>query len=313
MILTKKVQIGKSDVKVNPIAFGANAVGGHNLYNDLDEEQGMETVRTAIRNGITLIDTAFIYGPKRSEELIGETIKEFTREEYAIATKGAHYFDDEENVKMSNDPAFLKEQVEQSLKRLQLDYIDVYYIHFPDDNTPKNEAVAALKELKDEGKIKAIGVSNFNLDQLKEANKDGYVDVVQMEYNLLNRENEHIFDYTSKNNITFIPYFPLVSGLLAGKYNENTTFDDLRAKNPEFQGERYKENLAKVDKLRGIADNHRVDVAHIVLAFYLTRPSLDVVIPGAKRPNQVVDNLTTLDVKLTEDEINKIEELFPVK
>ena len=311
--MAEKVQLGKSDVKVSPIALGTNAVGGHNLYNNLDEEQGKETVRTAIRNDINLLDTAFIYGPERSEELVGETVKEFTREEFAIATKGAHYFDEDGNVQISNDPQFLKEQVAQSLKRLQLDYIDLYYIHFPDESTPKNEAVAALKELKDEGKIKAIGVSNFSLEQLKEANKDGYVDVVQMEYNLLNRKNEAILEYTSENDITFIPYFPLVSGLLAGKYTENTKFDDLRAENPEFQGERYQENLEKVDQLRVIADNHRVDVVHVVLAYYLTKPSLDVIIPGAKRPNQVVDNLITLDFKLTNEEIEKIEQLFPIE
>ena len=224
--MTKKVQLGKSNVMVSPIALGTNAVGGHNLYNNLDEEKGKETVRTAVRNGITLLDTAYIYGPERSEELVGEAVKEFARDEFAIATKGAHYFDEEGNVKMSNDPDFLRNQVEQSLKRLKVDYIDLYYIHFPDETTPKDQAVAALKSLKDEGKIKAIGVSNFSLEQIKEANKDGHVDVVQMEYNLLNRENEAVFDYTKENQITFIPYFPLVSGLLAGKYTENTKFDD---------------------------------------------------------------------------------------
>ncbi|MCY1037275.1 aldo/keto reductase [Staphylococcus nepalensis] len=311
--MTKKVQLGKSNVMVSPIALGTNAVGGHNLYNNLDEEKGKETVRTAVRNGITLLDTAYIYGPERSEELVGEAVKEFARDEFAIATKGAHYFDEEGNVKMSNDPDFLRNQVEQSLKRLKVDYIDLYYIHFPDETTPKDQAVAALKSLKDEGKIKAIGVSNFSLEQIKEANKDGHVDVVQMEYNLLNRENEAVFDYTKENQITFIPYFPLVSGLLAGKYTENTKFDDLRVENPEFQGDRFKENLEKIDELRDIADNHRVDVAHVVLAFYLTQPSLDVVIPGAKQPHQVVDNLTTLDVKLTKEEIEKINQLFPRK
>ncbi|MFZ8102118.1 aldo/keto reductase, partial [Staphylococcus arlettae] len=131
-------------------------------------------------------------------------------------------------------------------------------------------------------------------------------------YNLLNRENEKVLEYTAANQITFIPYFPLASGILAGKYNENTTFDDLRAENPEFQGDKFKENLEKVDKLRSIADNHRVDVAHIVLAFYLTRPSLDVVLPGAKRAVQVVDNLTTTEVKLTDDEIAEIDQIFPI-
>lgn len=309
--MTQLTKLGKTDIQVNPIGLGTNAVGGHNLYPNLDEEQGKDVVRTAIENGVTLLDTAFIYGPGRSEELVGQVIKEYNREDVVIATKGAHYFEGDET-KLSNDPEFLKEQVENSLERLQTDYIDLFYIHFPDEETPKDKAVAALQELKEAGKIKAIGVSNFSLDQLKEANKDGYVDVIQSEYNLLNRENENIFEYTAENNITFIPYFPLVSGLLAGKYDENTTFNDLRASNPEFQGDKFKENLKKVDQLREIAQEHNVDVAHVVLAFYLTKPSLDVIIPGAKRKDQVIDNLRTLEVKLTEDNINKIESLFPV-
>ncbi|HBV03281.1 MAG TPA: aldo/keto reductase [Staphylococcus sp.] len=310
--MTELSKLGKTDIKVNPIGLGTNAVGGHNLYPNLDEEQGKDVVRAAIENGVTLLDTAFIYGPGRSEELVGEVVKEYNREDVVIATKGAHYFDGDET-KLSNDPEFLKEQVENSLKRLQTDYIDLYYIHFPDEDTPKDKAVATLQELKEQGKIKAIGVSNFSLEQLKEANKDGHVDVVQLKYNLLNRENEEILNYTAENNITFIPYFPLVSGLLAGKYDENTTFNDLRADNPEFQGERFKENLKKVDKLRDIAKEHNVEVAHIVLAFYLTKPSLDVIIPGAKRKDQVIDNLKTLDVKLTKENLDTIEKLFPVE
>ncbi|MBM6630571.1 aldo/keto reductase [Mammaliicoccus vitulinus] len=309
--MVKQAKLGKSNIEVNPIGLGTNAVGGHNLYPNLDEEQGKDVVRAAIDNGVTLLDTAFIYGPGRSEELVGEVVKEYDRKDVVIATKGAHYFEGEET-KLSNDPEFLKEQVENSLKRLQTDYIDLYYIHFPDDETPKDEAVAALQELKDTGKIKAIGVSNFTLEQLKEANKNGNVDVIQHEYNLLNRENEHILEYTAENDITFIPYFPLAAGLLAGKYDENTTFDDLRADKPEFQGEQFKENLKKVDKLREIAQEHNVEVAHIVLAYYLTKPSLDVIIPGAKRNDQVIDNLTTLDVQLTEDNIQQIESLFPI-
>ncbi|HCW36058.1 MAG TPA: oxidoreductase [Staphylococcus sp.] len=309
--MAKRVKLGKSNIEVNPIGLGTNAVGGHNLYPNLDEEQGKNVVRAALDNGVNLLDTAFIYGPGRSEELVGEVVKEYNREDVVIATKGAHYFDGDDT-KLSNDPEFLKEQVENSLKRLQTDYIDLYYIHFPDDETPKDEAVAALQELKDAGKIKAIGVSNFTLEQLKEANKNGNVDVIQHEYNLLNRENEHILEYTAEHDITFIPYFPLAAGLLAGKYDENTTFGDLRAEKPEFQGEAFKENLKKVDKLREIAQEHGVDVAHIVLAYYLTKPSLDVIIPGAKRGEQVIDNLKALEVNLTEENIQLIESLFPI-
>ena len=139
---------------------------------------------------MNFIDTAYSYGPGRSEELVGEVIKETgKRNEVVLATKGAQRYEGKDEV-IDNSPAFLKQTVEESLKRLQTDYIDLFYIHFPDTNTPKDEAVGALKQLKDEGKIRAIGVSNFSINQLKEANKDGYVDVYQGGYNLLQREAE---------------------------------------------------------------------------------------------------------------------------
>ena len=307
------VQLGKSDVHVFPVALGANAVGGHNLYPNLDEEQGKDVVRKAIDNGITLIDTAFIYGPKRSEELVGEVVKEYPREKVRIATKGSHVIKDNDDVVQNNQPDYLKQQVEESLERLQVDYIDLYYIHFPDEDTPKDEAVAALQELKKEGKIKAIGVSNFTLDQLKEANKDGYVDVVQLEYNLLHRENEEVMKYAAENDITFVPYFPLASGILAGKYEENQTFDDHRATRRDFQPEVFNDNVRRVKELSSIAETHNTSIANIVLAFYLTRPSLDVVIPGAKRADQVVENIEAANIELTEEEIKKIDTLFPVE
>ena len=307
------VQLGKSDVHVFPVALGANAVGGHNLYPNLDEEQGKDVVRKAIDNGITLIDTAFIYGPKRSEELVGEVVKEYPREKVKIATKGSHVIKDNGDVVQNNQPDYLKQQVEESLERLQVDYIDLYYIHLPDEDTPKDEAVAALQELKKEGKIKAIGVSNFTLDQLKEANKDGYVDVVQLEYNLLHRENEEVMKYAAENDITFVPYFPLASGILAGKYEENQTFDDHRATRRDFQPEVFNDNVRRVKELSSIAETHNTSIANIVLAFYLTRPSLDVVIPGAKRADQVVENIEAANIELTEEEIKKIDDLFPVE
>ncbi|MDH8806519.1 aldo/keto reductase [Staphylococcus warneri] len=310
--MAKEVTLGKSDVKVFPIALGTNAVGGHNLYPNLDEEQGKEVVRKAIDHGITLLDTAYIYGPERSEELVGEVVKEYPREQVKIATKGSHYFDEEDNAQQNNDPEFIKQQVENSLKRLQTDYIDLYYIHFPDDNTPKDKAVAALQELKEEGKIKAIGVSNFTLDQLKEANKDGYVDVVQLEYNLLHRENEDVMQYAAENQITFVPYFPLASGILAGKYDEDTTFDDHRATRRDFKPEVFKDNVRRVNQLKDIAETHQTSIANIVLAFYLTRPALDVVIPGAKRAEQVIENIDAANVELSQDEINQIDALFPI-
>ncbi|PRS01591.1 oxidoreductase [Bacillus atrophaeus] len=308
----QKTRIGKSDLQVFPIGLGTNAVGGHNLYPDLNEETGKELIREALRNGVNLLDTAYIYGVGCSEELIGEVLREYNREDVIIATKAAHRKEGDDFV-FDNSPAFLKQSVEDALKRLQTDYIDLFYIHFPDDHTPKDEAVKALHELKKEGKIRAIGVSNFSLEQLKEANKDGYVDVLQGEYNLLNREAEStFFPYIMENNISFVPFFPLVSGLLAGKYTEDTTFPegDLRREQENFQGDLFKENIKKVNQLAPIAEKHNVGIAHVVLAWYLARPEINILIPGAKRAEQLKDNMKTVNVELTKEDISFIDELF---
>ncbi|MGG4012493.1 aldo/keto reductase [Bacillus smithii] len=308
--MVEKVQLGKTDLYVNPIGLGTNAVGGHNLYPNLSEETGKQVVRTALENGVNFLDTAFIYGPERSEELIGEVLKEFRREDTVIATKGAHKLVGDK-IEIDNSPAFLRQAVEDSLRRLQTDYIDLFYIHYPDESTPKYEAVGELKKLKDEGKIRAIGVSNFSIEQLKEANQDGYVDVLQSEYNLFKRQAEKdLLPYTAEQGISFVPYFPLASGLLAGKYTKETKFDDLRAKNPLFQGEEFVRNLEKVEKLRPIAEAKNTKIAYVVLAWYFTRDSIDALIPGAKKPEQVVNNLKTLDVQLTKEEIESIDRIF---
>lgn len=297
----EQIRLGRTELRVNPIGLGANAVGGHNLYWNLNDEIGKDVLRTALKQGINFLDTAFAYGHGHSEELIGEVIREQGgRKNVVIATKS-----------MENNPALLKEAVENSLKRLQTDYIDLFYIHYPDAETPKDEAVGALKKLRDEGKIRAIGVSNFSIEQLREANKDGYVDVVQDEYNLFKRDKEKdILPYAKENGLSFVPYFPLASGLLGGKYTKESTFSDVRAGLPMFQGETFIANLEKVERLREIADAKQVEVAHIVLAWYLTRDAIDAIIPGAKRPEQVENNLQTLFVRLSKEEIDRIDRLF---
>jgi myo-inositol catabolism protein IolS len=307
--MAKRIRIGKTDLMVNPIGLGTNAVGGHNLFPNLDEEAGRDLVRAGLDNGINFLDTAFIYGPKRSEEIIGEVLKERgNRSELVIATKAAHKFVGKEVV-FDNSPGFLKQSVEESLKRLQTDYIDLFYIHFPDQDTPKDEAVGLLKQLKDAGKIRAIGVSNFSIDQLKEANKDGYVDVYQGEYNLLSREAEQeLFPYVTDKGISFVPYFPLASGLLTGKYDIHTKLAEKRGK--FFKKDLFEQTIEKVEKIRKIATGKGVEVAHVVLAWYLTREAIDVIIPGAKRADQVIQNLKTLEVYLTDEEIEEIDRIF---
>lgn len=311
--MTKEIYIGSSTVKTTPLGLGTNAVGGHNLFPNLDEQAGIDSVKAALDNGIKLLDTAYVYGLGRSEELISQAIKDYDRSQITIATKGAQIIQDGKQT-LSNDPEFLKKSVEESLERLQTDYIDIFYIHFPDENTPKDEAVAALNELKQAGKIKAIGVSNFSLEQIKEANKNGQVDVVEDQYSLVDRSAEQkLFPYLRENNISFVPYFPLASGLLTGKYsNEALDFaeGDIRAEDPNFQGTRFNAITDAVNSLKPIAENHNATIAQVVLAWYIKNPDVAVVIPGAKRPEQVKSNAKSLAVSLSDEEYNSIDNAF---
>ncbi|MFC2949888.1 aldo/keto reductase [Virgibacillus sediminis] len=309
--MAKKVQIGKTDLYVNPVGLGTNTVGGHNIFPEVDEETGKEVVRTALENGVNYLDTAFMYGMGRSEELIGEVIKERgNRSDLVIATKVSPKVQGNEVVH-DNSPAFLKREAEKSLKRLGTDHIDLLYIHYPDQKTPEAEAVGALQELKDEGKIRAIGISNFSPDQLREADKDGYVDVYQGEYNLLNRDAEEtIFPYASENDMSYVPFFPLASGLLTGKYDKDTKVSGFRESLPYFQGAAFEQNVEKVENLRTIAEAKDTEIANLVLAWYLTRDTVDTIIPGAKRKDQVLSNLKTLDINLSREAIREIERIF---
>ncbi len=311
--MVKAVQFGKSAVVANPLGLGTNAVGGYNLFPGLDDGAGRKLVDAAIANGINLLDTAYVYGLGHSEQLVGQVVKDHRREELMIATKGAHDFSTGREV-IRNDPDFITQQVDQSLKRLGVDYIDIYYLHFPDHDTPKAEAVGALQRLREAGKIRAIGISNFNLDQIKEANADGYVDVVEDEFSLLHQDHltEGMLDYLRDHQISFVPYFPLASGLLTGKYVQDVSFpaDDIRSQIADFKQPRYGKILAAVDQVRPIADRHGATVAQTILAWYLQNPLITAVIPGAKRADQVISNAQAMNIQLTAEECQTIETTF---
>lgn len=306
------VTIGKSDVQATALGLGTNAVGGYNLFPNLKDDDGLKLVQTGLNHGITLLDTAYVYGLGHSEELVGQAMHEFDRHSFALATKGAQYFSSGEQV-INNTPEFLTAQVEASLKRLNTDYLDIYYIHFPDKDTPKAEAVGALQRLREQGKIRAIGISNFSLDQIKEANADGYVDVVEDEFSLLHQDHAvDMMPYLKDHHISFVPYFPLASGLLTGKYDQSVSFpaDDIRSQISDFQEPRYSQALTAIDQVRPIAQAHHATVAQTVLAWYMQNPLISVVIPGAKRASQVEANAQALDVTLTSAEYQTIDQAF---
>lgn len=302
--MTEKIKIGKSDVITSKLGLGTNKVGGHNLFKNLKDENGYAVIKTALDRKVSLLDTAYAYGLGRSEEIIGDVLQNYDRAQVAIATKAAQ--DKQNNLKNNNSPAFLKSAVDEALKRLKTDYIDIFYIHFPDEKTPKDEAVGALADLKREGKIRAIGVSNFSLEQIKEANKNGEVDVVEDNFSLVHRNAEkELFPYLEKNNIAFVPYFPLAAGLLTGKYSLN---DQNKFKN--FSGTQYKTIIDNLERVRKIATRYNATVAQIILAWYMDSPSIDIVIPGARTQEQVLSNIKAADINLSHDDFTEIDRMF---
>ena len=286
------------------LGIGTNKVGGHNLFDNLKDQDGFDVVKEALDYGIAMIDTAYMYGLGRSEEIIGQVIKNYPRENFKIATKAAQ--DPDNNLTTNNDPIFLEKSVNDALSRLQTDYIDIFYIHFPDDKTPKDKAVAALNELKKAGKIRAIGLSNFSLEQIKEANKNNQVDYVEDHYNLIQRHVEReIWPYLKENDIKFVPYFPLASGLLTGKY----TIDDAD-KFKHLNREQFEKIIQILKGIDVIANKHGATVTQIILAWYIKNPEISAVIPGARVPSQVANNVDTLKIDLSTDEYQEIDNAF---
>ncbi|MCT1177448.1 aldo/keto reductase [Pediococcus pentosaceus] len=302
--MLNQIKIGKSAVETTTLGLGTNKVGGHNLFEGLEDQDGYEVVRTALDSNIKLLDTAYAYGYGRSEEIIGDVIKDYDRSNITIATKAAQ--DVNLDYKPNNNPEFLTQQIDHALKRLKTDYIDIFYIHFPDETTNKAEAIEALVKARDAGKIKAIGVSNFSLEQIKEANAADAIDVVEDHYSLVHRDAEkELIPYLNEHNITFVPYFPLASGILTGKYAKTDS-----GKFNQYSQAEFDQIIDTVEKVRGIAESKDATVAQVVLAWYLKNPNLGVVIPGARKAEQVKSNVKATAIELSDQEYHQIDAWF---
>ncbi len=297
----KTVQLGNSNLNVSVLGIGTNKVGGHNFFKDLSEQEGKDFVKEAINLGINFIDTADVYGHGRSEELVGDVLKEIStpREEIILATKGGVEWQKD---RKNNRPEYLRKAFEASLKRLKQDYVDLYYLHFPDDETPIQESIGELKRLKEEGKIRAIGVSNLNLEQLKEATRVTEIAALQSGYNMFDRGVEaDVLPFCAKNNVSFIPYFPLASGLLGGRYKVT---DPVPTGRDEAD---FREKVEKAEKLKGVAIEKATTLPNLALAWLLAQEGVDAVIPGGRRPDQVQGIVQSAGIHLNEDDLNRIE------
>lgn len=318
-------QFGKTEIQIPVITFGGWAIGGW-YWGGTDEELSIKTIQKAIDLGINCIDTAPVYGFGLGEEIVGKAIRG-KRNEVIIATKCGLRWDKEEgefffdtyfngkryHVYRNNRKKSIIEECERSLKRLNTDYIDIYQIHWPDKTTPIDESLEALTILQEQGKIRAFGVSNFDINLLKEAVKYTRVESDQVKYSLIDRTvvNE-LVPFCIENQISILAYSPLEQGLLTGKITMETEFKsgDLRKKQFWFQPENRKKVLDALEKIKPIAKEKNVTLAQLVINWTFSQPGIISAIVGARTPEQIEENAGAVNFKLSPEEIQKISELF---
>ena len=294
----EKRAFGNTDIQVTPVGLGTWAIGGW-MWGGTDEAQSIDTIHRAIDKGIGLVDTAPVYGFGRSEEIVGKALADGRRDQVALATKVAlNWNDDHDKVWRDASASRIEQEVDDSLRRLQTDRIDIYQVHWPDPETPMEETARALEKLYRAGKIRAIGVSNFTPAQMDELQKTVPLHSLQPPYNLFERDIEQeTLPYCRENGIATITYGALCRGLLTGKMREDTQFtgDDLRKNDPKFQGERYRQYLNAVAELDRFArERYQKNVLALALRWLVDQPGVTTALWGARRPEQL-DPVSEID------------------
>jgi aryl-alcohol dehydrogenase-like predicted oxidoreductase len=285
----EQIFIGNSGLQTSRIGLGTWAIGGW-MWGGTDEAQSIATIRSAVERGVTLIDTAPVYGFGRSEEIVGKALAaDGLRRRVTIATKLGIAWQDGKPYRDAS-PARIRQEVEDSLRRLRTDVIDLYQVHWPDPRTPIFETARVLEELRSEGKIRAIGVSNFGPAQMDAFRAVARLDSVQSPYNLFEREIEaDVLPYAARTGLTLLSYGALCRGLLSGKMTLDRKFtgDDLRQADPKFQGARLRQYLAAVDRLEALArERFGKSVLALAVRWVLDRGHT-VALWGARSPAQL--------------------------
>jgi aryl-alcohol dehydrogenase-like predicted oxidoreductase len=306
------IQIGTSGLTASRIALGTWAIGGWMWGGNTDLDESIRTIRSAIEGGITLIDTAPVYGFGRSEEIVGMALSGGLRERAVIATKAGLDWRDGK-VRRNSSPARIRKEVEESLQRLRTDYIDLYQVHWPDPLVPIHETAAALARLLKEGKIRAIGVSNYSPLQMDEFREAAPIHSVQPPYNLFERDAERdVLPNAAEHGIAVLCYGALCRGLLTGKITAATEFkgDDLRRKDPKFQEPRFSEYLAAVASLDRYAyERYGLDVLALAVRWVLDQGDT-VALWGARRPAQLDPVASAMGWELDERAKQRVDEIL---
>jgi aryl-alcohol dehydrogenase-like predicted oxidoreductase len=302
--------LGQTDLEVSRICFGTWQSGGD--WGTPEERELEDAMRRALELGINFFDTAQAYGFGAAEQLLGKALEQEIknrREEVILATKGGLRMEGDRLLRDSS-PEWLRQGVEDSLRFLGTDYIDLYQVHWPDPDTPLEETTRALDELVEEGKIRYVGVSNFDAQQMAEFEETRKIDSLQPPYHLFRRDvEEGILPYCVEHGIGVLVYGPLAHGLLSGKMSPEQSFaeGDWRTQSELFQGENFRRNLEVVEELKNFAEERDHTVAQLAVAWTLANPAVDVAIVGARRPDQIEGTAPAAEFDLSDEDLQQIE------
>ena len=297
-------------------ALGLGCMGMSAFYGQRDDEQSLQTLDRALELGVNFWDTADMYGPHLNEELVGQALQG-RRDKIILATKfGIQLLSDNPmDRRINGRPEYVKQACDDSLKRLNTDYIDLYYQHRVDPETPIEETVGAMKELVEAGKIRHIGLSEAAPQTIERAHAVHPITALQTEYSLWSREPEaEIIPTLKKLGIGFVPYSPLGRGFLTGEFASPDDFekDDYRRHSPRFQGENFEKNLEVVRQVEKMAQQQGCTPAQLALAWILAQDETFVPIPGTKKVRRLEENAAALDVQLSSEDLARINEIFPL-
>jgi aryl-alcohol dehydrogenase-like predicted oxidoreductase len=313
----KTRQFGNTDMHITPIGFGSWAVGGGGYqfgWGPQDDEQSIAAINHALDLGINWIDTAAVYGLGHAEEVVARALEGRSDRPY-IFTKCGRVWNERGEITGSLKAQSIRRECENSLRRLQADVIDLYQIHWPDPDPEIEEGWATMAELKKEGKVRYIGVSNFNVSQMQRAMEIAPISSLQPPFSLIEPDiRNDVLPFCEKHNIGVIVYSPMASGLLTGSMSRERIAklpeDDWRRRDLQFREPRLSRNLELVEKLNEIAFMHNITPGAVAIAWTLRHPGVTGAIVGARRPEQVDGNIPAAEFRLTDSEAAELEEFL---